>query len=50
MTSMRSQAGLTRSFALCELHVEVNALYPGAFPYSFDFLYWEEACSASNAV
>ena len=27
----------------CSTAPQVNALYPGAFPYSFDFLYWEEA-------
>ena len=26
-------------------HHQVSEYYPGAFPYSFDFLYWEEVPS-----
>lgn len=28
---------------LSKLLPQIGALYSGAFPYSFDFLYWEEA-------
>lgn len=30
-----------------EIHQQVSEYYPGAFPYSFDFLYWEEVPSFS---
>lgn len=30
-----------------EIHHQVSEYYPGAFPYSFDFLYWEEVPSFS---
>ncbi|CAJ1332598.1 unnamed protein product [Effrenium voratum] len=37
-----TDTGLDRYATMTQMRSQVNALYPGAFPYSFDFLYWEE--------